>query len=152
VVRALFARRSLEIDENDIARWLDRENEFLGLSTGRTLPAAAAVLWSRQLVPPAHVTDQEAQIARLAQAVGRLQEQLDLIRRSRTWRYLSPIRALGDLLRRHGRRFARVSAGISIRFRPIERYRFAAAALLRDRRVDFSRHRIRHTRAAQAVR
>jgi SAM-dependent methyltransferase len=130
VVHALFVRRGLQVDENDIARWLERENEFLGLSTGRTLPAAPAGLWSRQLVPPAHVTEQEAQIARLAQAVGRLQRQLDLIRRSRSWRYLSPVRALGGHIRRQRSRLARVSAGISCRYRPIERYRFAAAAVL----------------------
>lgn len=116
VVRALGAQRGLAVSADEIAGWLAREDELQRLTSGRGLPARGGFA-SRQLVPPAHVTAQEVQIARLSQAVGALQGELDRVRGSRSWRYSHPLRAGAALVRQYARRSA-----------PAKRYGFAAAA------------------------
>jgi SAM-dependent methyltransferase len=103
VIVALCVERGLAVSQDEIAVWLDRESEFLALSTGRTLPTCSGGLRSRALVPPEHLTESDAKVAMLTRSVETLQTRLDLIQQSRSWRCTHPLRSVSTFLRRISR-------------------------------------------------
>jgi SAM-dependent methyltransferase len=94
VIEALCARHGLGVSADEIAGWLKRENELQSLSSGRPLANRGGELKSQWLVP----LPECAQGAR-TEVVAALEARIDLIYRSRSWRYSYPIRAVGRLLR-----------------------------------------------------
>jgi hypothetical protein len=101
VVEGLCAGHGIAVNGDEIDEWLNRERELQRLSIGRAPDGYAGALLSHRLVPlMERAQRQDAQIAALTQTVSELNVQIDLIHRSRSWRYSYPIRLAGHLLGR----------------------------------------------------
>jgi SAM-dependent methyltransferase len=97
VIEALCARHGLVVSADEVSGWLAREHELQSLSSGRPLADYGREMKSQRLVPLAECA--LAQGAR-NETVAALEARIDLIYRSRSWRYSYPIRAAGRLLRK----------------------------------------------------
>lgn len=97
LIEVLCARHGLGVSADEIAGWLKRENELQSLSSGRRLAVYGRALRSQRLVPiPECASGRGAR----TETVAALEARIDLIYRSRSWRYSYPIRAVGRLLRK----------------------------------------------------
>jgi hypothetical protein len=97
VVGALCARHRLAVTRDDVAGWIERENELQGLTSGAALPPG---LISRPLIAlSGRGVCQDANAGDLARKVADLEARIEQIHRSRSWRYSYPLRVVGSLLR-----------------------------------------------------
>jgi SAM-dependent methyltransferase len=97
VIEALCVRHGLVVNADEIYGWLARENELQSLSSGRRIAEFSSEPMSQQLVP---LPERAAELAARAETAAALETRIDLIYRSRSWRYSYPIRAIGRLLRK----------------------------------------------------
>jgi len=97
VIEALCVRHGLVVNADEISGWLARESELQSLSCGRRLAEFNNEMMSQRLVP---LPERAAELAVRAETAAALEAEINLIYRSRSWRYSYPIRAIGRLLRK----------------------------------------------------
>jgi SAM-dependent methyltransferase len=97
VVGALCERHRLTVTREEVAGWIERENELQELSSGAALPPG---LVSRPLIALAgRGAAQDTCVGDLARKVADLEARIEQIYRSRSWRYSYPLRFVGGMLR-----------------------------------------------------
>jgi SAM-dependent methyltransferase len=100
VIGALCARRGLQVDEDEIAAWLRRENELQELCGNGGFSGRAGSLISRRMVPPSDPDFAfNARIIALTRTASELETKIEQMYQSRSWRYAYPLRVAGQILR-----------------------------------------------------